>query len=333
MAVTNISALRKNLFSSINNVIEYNDSITVSTKKGNVVIISEEIGKEGFLKIADFLMRYPETRKQFFLMQAKDCKAKDILKMVSPLESFPSQHIASLLKSNRHTESVTDIVDYASFISLNSKPGIDPILPTITIIGDKKKGQKEAVLESTAQKAYVKLDSAAIYKNGKFLDYLSFKDNLMVTMINNKINEMNTVFKYKNGKIGFNSDNIKTKTTVTDNIVQISVSGEGSLFEVNSKAKIDNKKVLNDVENVLNKTIEKRIKKVVNDMQVKYQADVFGFGNKIYQNNPKLWKQIDKNWDNYYFPNLKIKANSNIKITSTGSLNKTILEEKHETDN
>ena len=41
MAVTNISVLRKNLFSSIDNVIEYNDSITVNTKKGNAVIISE----------------------------------------------------------------------------------------------------------------------------------------------------------------------------------------------------------------------------------------------------------------------------------------------------
>lgn len=41
MAVTNISVLRKNLFSSIDNVIEFNDSITVSTKNGNAVIISE----------------------------------------------------------------------------------------------------------------------------------------------------------------------------------------------------------------------------------------------------------------------------------------------------
>ena len=41
MAVTNISVLRKNLFSSIDNVIEYNDSITVNTKNGNAVIISE----------------------------------------------------------------------------------------------------------------------------------------------------------------------------------------------------------------------------------------------------------------------------------------------------
>lgn len=41
MAVTNISVLRKNLFSSIDNVIKYNDSITVRTKNGNAVIISE----------------------------------------------------------------------------------------------------------------------------------------------------------------------------------------------------------------------------------------------------------------------------------------------------
>lgn len=41
MAVIDISVLRKSLFSSIDNVIKYNDSITVSTKKGNAVIISE----------------------------------------------------------------------------------------------------------------------------------------------------------------------------------------------------------------------------------------------------------------------------------------------------
>ena len=42
MSVTSVSVLRKNLFTSIDNVIEFNESITVSTKKGNAVIISEE---------------------------------------------------------------------------------------------------------------------------------------------------------------------------------------------------------------------------------------------------------------------------------------------------
>lgn len=42
MSITNISALRKNLFGSLETVVEYNDTITVNTKKGNAVIISEE---------------------------------------------------------------------------------------------------------------------------------------------------------------------------------------------------------------------------------------------------------------------------------------------------
>ena len=41
MNVINISNLRKNLFSSIDNVIEYNNPITVCTKNGNAVIVSE----------------------------------------------------------------------------------------------------------------------------------------------------------------------------------------------------------------------------------------------------------------------------------------------------
>ena len=42
MSITNISALRKNLFGSLETVVEYNDTITVNTKKGNAVIIAEE---------------------------------------------------------------------------------------------------------------------------------------------------------------------------------------------------------------------------------------------------------------------------------------------------
>ena len=42
MSITNISVLRKDLFNKIENVIEFNDVITVTTKKGNAVIISED---------------------------------------------------------------------------------------------------------------------------------------------------------------------------------------------------------------------------------------------------------------------------------------------------
>ena len=42
MPITNISLLRKNLFSTIDSVIQYNEPVVVNTKKGNAVILSEE---------------------------------------------------------------------------------------------------------------------------------------------------------------------------------------------------------------------------------------------------------------------------------------------------
>ena len=42
MTNTNATALRKNLFSMLNNTIKYNEPIHVNTKDGNAVILSEE---------------------------------------------------------------------------------------------------------------------------------------------------------------------------------------------------------------------------------------------------------------------------------------------------
>lgn len=42
MTNTNATNLRKNLFEYLNQAVEYNDVINVSTKNGNAVIMSEE---------------------------------------------------------------------------------------------------------------------------------------------------------------------------------------------------------------------------------------------------------------------------------------------------
>lgn len=41
MPTTNATALRKNLFGTIENVIAYNEAVTITSKSGNVVMISE----------------------------------------------------------------------------------------------------------------------------------------------------------------------------------------------------------------------------------------------------------------------------------------------------
>ena len=41
MSITNVTALRKNLYGTVENVAQYSEPVTVTSKSGNVVIISE----------------------------------------------------------------------------------------------------------------------------------------------------------------------------------------------------------------------------------------------------------------------------------------------------
>lgn len=76
MTVTNISSLRKSLSSSIDSVIEYNDSITVTTKNGNAVIISEE--------------EYNTMLENIYLISQKDLIERIKEGEIEDIESMPS---------------------------------------------------------------------------------------------------------------------------------------------------------------------------------------------------------------------------------------------------
>ena len=49
----------------------------------------------------------------------------------------------------------------------------------------------------------------------------------------------------------------------------------------------------------------------------KLKCDVFGFGEKVHVSNPKLWKKLEKNWDNE-FAELQVNAKVDFYIRREG---------------
>ena len=295
----------------------------------NVVIISEDIAKDGFLKIADWLLRNPQTRKKFYLLQAKDEKAKNILKITSPLESFPSQSIATLIESNAETKSIATSITYSNFISQILEKGYDPVLPTITIKGDVKKGSNEKNLETTEPESYLVLGPLAIFKQDKLKGFSTEKESSMINIIKNDAKEINYNVKYQNEDISIESSKLKSKIEIKDEKnVTIKISGLGDIYHINNKIDIQNYKEINKIEKAWSKQLKNDLLKVIKKIQTEYKADIFGFGNQIYKNNPKKWEKLEKNWNNQYFPHLNIKIETSLKINQTGSLVKTIKEDK-----
>lgn len=295
----------------------------------NVVVISEDIAKDGFLKIADWLLRNPQTRKKFYLLQAKDEKAKNILKIVSPLESFPSQSIATLIESNSETKSIATSITYSNFISQILEKGYDPVLPSITINGSVKEGSNEKNLETTEPESYLVLGPLAIYKGDKLKGFSTEEESWAINVLKGDSKEINYNVKYQNEKISIETSSLKSTIKIIDEKnIEITISGVGDIYNINNKIDIQDYKEINKIEKAWSSSLKKDLTKVIKKVQSKWQADIFGFGNLIYKNNPKTWKKLEKNWNSKYFPNLNIKVKTNLKIDATGSLLNTIKEDK-----
>ena len=295
----------------------------------NVVVISEDIAEDGFLKIADWLLRNPQTRKKFYLLQAKDVSAKNILKIVSPLESFPSQSIATLIESNSETKSIATSITYSNFIAQILEKGYDPVLPSITIKGDVEEGSNEKNLETTEPESYLVLGPLAIYKGDKLEGFSNEKESWAINVLKNEAKEVNYNVKYQNQDISIETSSLKSDIKIIDeNNIEITISGVGDIYNINNQIDIQNYKEINKIEKVWSKSLKKDLSKVVKKVQSKYKADIFGFGNLIYKNNPKTWEKLEKEWNSKYFPNLNVKIKTNLKISATGSLVKTIKEDK-----
>ena len=294
----------------------------------NVVLISEKVANEGFLNVADWLLRNPESRKKFYLLMTKDADAKEVLEIVSPLESFPSQNIATLMGSNEETQAITSSVTYSDFINDILVQGIEPILPSITIVGNDKKGDNKSNLDTTTPNSYLKLETIALFKDDKFQGFASDDDSKAINILKNTVKQSTFTINYDNSKVNLSTKNISAKTKIKNaKEFNIKVSGDATLSEINSNTDLNKENTINNIEKELNKTIKKQIKKAISKMQEKYKSDIFGFGNLVYKNYPDTWQKIKNKWNDVYFPKIKVNVDTDIQLVSTGSLENTIRKE------
>lgn len=294
-----------------------------------VTIISDEIAKEGLENILDYLARNTESRNFFYVLLSKDVKAKNILEIISPLQTFPSQTIASDIETSSAKTSLIYEITYNDFLYTLLEPGINPVLNSVTILGNKEKGTDTKELSDTIPEATIKIDSLGIFKEDKLLGWATTEESKGINLLSNNVENFYIKTKCEDKYIMNYIENMKTKTNIDleNNKVNISIKGTSTILEVNCKLDLENpettKKISNDIKEELNKIIEESTYLV----QKKYKTDIFGYGKIIHKKYPQKWKIIKNNWDEI-FENLKIETNIEISIQDQGALIQTIKEAK-----
>ena len=283
----------------------------------DIVVISETLAQNGIIDVIDFLMRIPESRKQFYIALSKDTSASSILEVLAPLESFTSDNISKNIISNNINYSTIFIEQYSNFVSNLLETGINPVLSGIEIENS-----------NLANASKIKTNTIGIFKQDRLLGWANEREANGIKILNNNIDSILLESTCDGKKISSTLNNIKTDTKITFNDklpkVNISIYADGLITQIDCSKNLDDRSILDELE----LQFEDELKKLIDDsillVQEEYKTDIFGYGNYIYKNYYKKWLQIQDSWDDIVFQKLDIQISTNIKLESRGSFNQTL---------
>ena len=58
----------------------------------SILVISDKVAYEGISNVVDLFLRESSSKKNFYVAITRDCKAKDTLKIITPLSNISSHH-------------------------------------------------------------------------------------------------------------------------------------------------------------------------------------------------------------------------------------------------
>ena len=286
----------------------------------NVIIISEEVAKDGMKPILDYLVREPESHQSYYLIISKDTKAKNALSILDPIANFPSENIYSNLENSRDLQSKIIYDKVNQYIGKVLEKGIHPILNSLIIVGSSEKGSNTEEQNNVELKNYIMLDNLAIFKNDKLVDYADSVESVGINILLDNIDEIYIEIPCNKSNIILSSNSLNTKTKVNKQSVNINVDINSKINELGCDIKLNNnnlKKIEKDAEEKIINQIKKALQLSINN-----KTDIYGYGTRLYKKDYKYFNTIE-DWDEY-FTNLKFNINVDVKIKDKGSANNTM---------
>lgn len=294
-----------------------------------VIIISEDVAKDGILESLDLFFRDSELQKNFYVLISKDVSANQILKTLTPADSIVSSNIKKSLESDSSYLGITELVTYDELINTYLNPNKEISLPSVTLKGKMKGSDKIDNIEQSDSSTKVVLSQMAIFKDDKMIGYLDDKQSIALSFIKGKIN--NTIIKYKcnGGYVVVETTNSKSSINVDNKgNFRIKISGDAAINEVSCDINLENNNSISKINKQVNEEIKKNVNNTIKYVKNNYNSDIFNFLDILYKNQYSLYKKISNDWYKDKFKDSKIDIDVDIKVVEKGNTLRVIKNEK-----
>lgn len=311
----------------------------MSTKSGRImynshlriVVINEDIAKEGIKKILDFFARLHEFRTDFYFIVTRGTTAEKVLSILPPLQQIPGIKLYDSLKNSEQTWAPTKSIRIVELVNNIVADGKNPVLTGVAVIEEfsdnKMPTNSLESLQGSKVANRAKYFGLGAFKEDKLVGWLNEDESKGYNYITGHIKSTVGYANYGNKvKITFEATNAKSamKASLVDGskpAIDVEIKVKQNVGAVEGEFDVsreENKKILNEIG-------EKKIKsfcvKALNRAQNELKTDIFGFGEAIHRKYPKLWKEIKDDWNNE-FAVLPVKITVKVKTNQLGQITK-----------
>lgn len=294
----------------------------------DVIVIGEELAKDGIRPIFDFMKRENEFRLNNKVLITKG-KASDILSINPLTENNLGAEIYNInVYSQFHTTPI--VHDVAKMASLLRSDTSDPFTGEISKTSPSKIAIEEIGVKPQVSPDQVKpsfgvnLDGLAVFKRDQLVGWLNNEEARSVGFIRGKVKNSVIVLDCPD-KDGF----ITVETTKTSSKLKpsfldgnakmnVNIKVHGTLKEMTCSNLIVDSNLMEQLNKQLEKEMKKEIKKVLTKVQTQWQSDIFGFGETIYKHQPKVWHDLAPTWRHGGLSSLNVKLSINANLSRNG---------------
>ncbi|WP_141431002.1 Ger(x)C family spore germination protein [Bacillus sp. 03113] len=294
-----------------------------------LMVIGEEIArKKGIEELFDMIERDAQFRTLFPVLVVRDNTAKQLLQVTTPLEKVPTEKLVGALETTKKVWG-----EYAS-ASTRADQVIKQLgnnvanLAGVQINGDPEKGNRLTNIQQIAAKTNLEIKGIAIFKNGKLKKWLDEDTARGVTWINNEMTktvvDLSCDKKKKGVAIDMMRSKSKIKVKIKNNkpVIDLRVRAEGHITEVQCPIDLSKHETFEKLEKKLEKEIKEEVFMAL-EAAKKQKSDIFRFGEYVNREDPKLWKKIEKRWNDEIFPETKVNVTVKGFIRRSGLRTKT----------
>lgn len=260
-----------------------------------VVIFGEELAEQGLKDHLDMLMRDYEFRETNWILVSGG-KAQDILATKTRISSIPAFFIRDLITERIHNSQVAaiNIKDLARRITSKSTA---PIASGIHV--EDKEGEK-----------MLKLGFTAVFDHElKMVGRLDDRESRGLLWVLGEVESGIIVAKHPDGG-NYSLEILEAKSKIIPDfrdgkpIITVRVEEGSNLGETSRPEDLNKPEVWKLMASLQNEAIREEIVAALEKAR-ELKADVFGFGEAFHQKHPKLWKEMESNWQEI-FPVLEV---------------------------